>query len=107
MMSEMTAAATAATVALALQGAPVVVTSEVITKANGRTTQGEWVEAMQGQESRGDWARPDKQGCRGVGYIYDVAGGRVISLKCDKRKAEVYDAEKASAEVENVFRVAS
>lgn len=101
MTRQRTTAVAVLTVVLSLDvSASVVITSSVSTTANGKTTQGQFVESIDGQTMRGHWAHPGKQGCRGVGNIYDVAGGRVIVLKCDKQEAEIYDAAKASAEVE-------
>ena len=80
--------------------AGVVTKSAVTTIAGGKTTQGEWVESVQGQRMRSHWTSPKAPGCRSVGLIHDVAGNRVIILRCDKQEAEVVDAVKASAEVE-------
>ena len=74
--------------------------SSVTTIAGGDTTQGEWVESVQGLRMRSHWTSPKAPGCRSVGLIDDVAGNRVIILRCDTQEAEVVDAVKASADVE-------
>lgn len=95
------AAALVLTLGAALDAqADVVTKSSVTTIAGGKTTEGEWVESVQGLRMRGHWASPKAPGCRSVGLIHDVAGNRVVILRCDKQEAEVVDAVKASAEVE-------
>ena len=80
--------------------ADVVTKSSVTTIARGKTTEGEWVESVQGLRMRGHWASPKAPGCRSVGLIHDATGNRVVVLRCDKQEAEVVDAVKAAAEVE-------
>ena len=80
--------------------ADVVAKSSVTTIAGGKTTEGVWVESVQGLRMRGHWASPKAPGCRSVGLIHDATGNRVVVLRCDKQEAEVVDAVKAAAEVE-------
>ena len=77
--------------------ASVVLTSNLSTTADGKTTQSQVVESIHGQIMG---VHVIRDGDPGRVYVYDVAGGRVVILDRVKQEAESYDAVKAAAEVE-------
>jgi hypothetical protein len=80
--------------------AGVVVTESAKTTADGKVTSVQVVYSVQGQKMRVHRIRPDDTDRQGLVHVYDAAAGRLVILDRDKQEAEIYDAAKAAAEVE-------
>lgn len=80
--------------------ASVVITSSLVTLADGKTTRLQLVHTVDGSRMHVQRIRPDEPGRQGLVDIYDAATGRIVILDRDKQQAEVHSAASAAAQVE-------
>jgi len=82
-----------------LEPSGVVVKESAITRSSGKTVESQVVYSIKGPTLRVHHGT----GATGLVHIYDAAAGRLVILDREKQQADIYDAAKASAEVEKTL----